>query len=801
MKPCRYLGASEPFQPSMIVRALAALAGLVATLSTAAPAHAAIELGVQDDPLVVRLPSAFGGFGAARLLPPAKVDAALSALRVDTVRINVPWSSVAGARAGARLELGLYDLAVDRERAAGRRVQMTLSGPAPRWATGNHRVSAYKPDARRYAAFVHAVAAHFRGRVARYSIWNEPNWWNLLRPRRDAVRIYRRLYLRGSRAVKAADPAAKVLIGELAPLGQPEAATPPLRFLRRLTCSDRSWRRARRCPRLVADGFALHPYSLRWAPDYPGPHPDDVTIGSLRRLTLALDRLARRRALGTRRGGSLQLYLTEWGYHARSARVREPQRSAYVRRGLALAARVRRVRQIVWYQLAGPPAAAHVHWDTGLLGPRGRRRPVFGAVRGWSWARAKRPRPPVALPVAATAAAPPPGRRVPGGGLASFAPLVAAADPSGGVALSWASGERRRLSRSRGVRFRRARSVGGADPEDFPDSGRVAVGPRGDVALAWTRNDHSIRYPADLRADDCCERVRAVTVTRGGRRTRPRTLSPKRRHHFVTAVAAGPGRRVGVAFTDASGRLWASVGTARRGFGPRERLQLPLGDGNRVAALWFRGGRAHAMAVTRRRVVELRRLGRRRWSRPRTLLRGVSEFLPFQVGTARDGRQVALLQRGGHVVAARRRPGRRFHTQRLLLASAPTMALATAPGGSAVVAIGDYGSRSVRFATARPGRRFGRFRVVRAGGELRSLGAAAGAGGRAAVAWVVERRRGRRGRRYEHALRGLRVGSRPRDIARRRGQLTLADGAPLYRGRTPLVAYNDDGAVTTAPVR
>ncbi len=280
----------------------AALLAVLACLLTAAPAHAAVELGVQDDPLIVRLPTAFAGFGADRLLAPDRVDAALRSLRVDTVRMNVTWARVAGDGPHEPLRLWLYDAAVERQRAAGRRVQLTLSGPAPKWATGNHREGAYKPSAKRYAAFAGAVARHFRGRVARYAIWNEPNWWSLLRPRRANARIYRRLFLRGSAAVRAADPGAKVLIGELAPLGQPEAATPPLRFLRRLTCSDRRWRATRRCPRLVADGFAHHPYTLRWSPDYPGPGRDDVTMGSLRRLTRALDRLARRRALATARG-------------------------------------------------------------------------------------------------------------------------------------------------------------------------------------------------------------------------------------------------------------------------------------------------------------------------------------------------------------------------------------------------------------------------------------------------------------------------------------------------------------------
>ena len=47
---------------------------------------------------------------------------------------------------------------------------------------------------------------HFRGRVARYAIWNEPNWWSLLGPSAHAARIYRRLYLRGRAACKARRP-------------------------------------------------------------------------------------------------------------------------------------------------------------------------------------------------------------------------------------------------------------------------------------------------------------------------------------------------------------------------------------------------------------------------------------------------------------------------------------------------------------------------------------------------------------------------------------------------------------------
>ena len=213
---------------------------------------------------------------------------------------------------------------------AGRRVQFTLSGPGA--ARGRPATAARARDAPSARATPRSRARwprHFRGRVARYAIWNEPNWWSLLRPRaRSAARSTGGCTCAAARPCKHADPGAKVLIGELAPLGQPEAATPPLRFLRRLTCSDRRWRATRRCPRLVADGFAHHPYTLRWAPDYPGPRPRRRHDGLAARASPGRSTASRAaRALATPRGRRCPLYLTEWGYHARSARVREPLRS------------------------------------------------------------------------------------------------------------------------------------------------------------------------------------------------------------------------------------------------------------------------------------------------------------------------------------------------------------------------------------------------------------------------------------------------------------------------------------------
>jgi hypothetical protein len=141
-----------------------------------------------------------------------------------------------------------------------------------------------------------------------------------------------------------------------------------------------------RCARLRADGFALHPYTLRWRPDFPGPTADDVTTGSLGRIEHALHVLSARRVLATARGRPLPLYLTEWGWHARSPSVPEPLRSSYMLVGLDLIAADPHVRQVIWYQLVGAPDRPRPVWDTGLLNADGSPRPAFRALR--SWARA-----------------------------------------------------------------------------------------------------------------------------------------------------------------------------------------------------------------------------------------------------------------------------------------------------------------------------------------------------------------------------------------------------------------------------
>lgn len=345
-------------------RTLLAVAALALVLAAPAAARP-FELGFQDDPLIVRDPAVYRGTGADRLVSRTHALRTARRLRMRVVRLNVFWDRV--EQPTGVLDFHRYDRAVEAILAAGLEPQLTLTGPAPGGAV---------PDPAAYARLCAAAAARWRGRVKTYAIWNEPNWEGYLPADRPARR-YRALFEAGSGAIRAVDPRARVLLGELAPMGRLEAAIPPLRFLRdTLRAGSRP---------LVADGVALHPYTLRWRPTYPGPGSDDVTTGSLRRLVRVLRSNARRGSLRTPAGGAPPIYLTEYGFHARSRRIAEPRRSAYVQQGLELARRVPQVRQVIWYQLAGPPPDAGGRiWDTALLDSRGFPRPVYAAVAAWA---------------------------------------------------------------------------------------------------------------------------------------------------------------------------------------------------------------------------------------------------------------------------------------------------------------------------------------------------------------------------------------------------------------------------------
>jgi hypothetical protein len=364
----------------------AVLLGCGSIATRPASASRGMEIAIQDDPVFV-------GDGQHQFFNRERAYRLIRPLGVSRLRINVSWANVLFTAqrysrtrpAVITYDFSLIDRAIDAAALHGVRVYLTLTGQAPAFATSNHKVGVRRPDAGLYADFVSHAARHFRGRVDRYSIWNEPNWHTWLAPLSAAPRLYRQLYFRGYQAIKAQDPNAKVLFGETVPYGQRRKSLPPLTFLRRALCVNRRYHRKGHCPALKADGYAHHPYDFLHRPSYRYPGRNNATMGTLGRLTRALDRLARVGALRRNGGGRMPLYLSEYGYFASGSRLLpKRQRIRYLQQGWTMALRNRRVKQNLQYLLVSPrPGSLGAFFDLGLLKRSGRQQPTYRALRRW----------------------------------------------------------------------------------------------------------------------------------------------------------------------------------------------------------------------------------------------------------------------------------------------------------------------------------------------------------------------------------------------------------------------------------
>jgi hypothetical protein len=386
-----------------LVAALAAVLFASAALPRGAEAARNLEIALQDDTVFV----------GQRYLDHKRAFRHARALGVTRLRVNAVWAySMPRQQSRARRKPkqvlwgfpGLDPL-IDAAARNGIRVHLSVTGPAPVWASGNRRISAWRPKTRYFGEFASALATHFKGRVDRYSIWNEPNWRTWLGPLKKGPALYRSLYQRGYAAIKKADPRAKVLIGETSPYARPGFSTAPIAFLRSLACVNKKWKRVRRCKVLKADGYAHHPYDLRHAPNYRYPGADNATMGTLSNLTRAIDRIARTGALRFNGRGRMPLYLTEFGYLVNGHRsLPSKQRSRFLAQAFTMALKNKRVRSQLHYLLVSPPKnSPGAFFNTGLMNRKGKKYPQYRALQRWyrgHRGRLKRPGAAINLPAA-----------------------------------------------------------------------------------------------------------------------------------------------------------------------------------------------------------------------------------------------------------------------------------------------------------------------------------------------------------------------------------------------------------------
>jgi hypothetical protein len=203
------------------------------------------RLAFQDD-------TALQGPNANALIAAAKRAGARDA------RINVIYGRVKAEGYGA------IDQEVNALRAAGIHPQITIMGTpsySPHWDQTLSNTHTNPQVARQFAA---EVAGHFKGRVGRYSVWNEPNWSGFIsgadKNVKQAARRYRGLYQGMYGGIKGADRSAQVMLGEMT--AQPNAKE----FLKYLLAGKP----------LKTAGFAYHPYD---SPGKPTKTWDIDTLG------------------------------------------------------------------------------------------------------------------------------------------------------------------------------------------------------------------------------------------------------------------------------------------------------------------------------------------------------------------------------------------------------------------------------------------------------------------------------------------------------------------------------------------
>ncbi len=334
----------------------------------------------------------------------------LKYLGVKALRIELKWSEVAPAPTSAAepsfqatnpvsYDWGNYGTLLPEIKKLGWPVLLTITGPAPRWATANRKAPYItRPDPKDFEEFTTAVAREFGSEVSTYSIWNEPNESVFLLPQWNSNgtsasgRIYRGLYQAGYAGLQAGALAhPKVLFGETAPVGYDKVnprregsralmhPVAPLAFMREALCLNARYGKAGSCSELQISGYAHHAYTLPAGPYFKPGERDNVTIGALSRLSNALNLAARAHAIPA----GVPIYLTEFGVQSfpnKFLGVSAAKQAEYDAISEHIAYENPRVAAFSQYLLKDDPVGGPANFQTGLEYSNGRAKPLY---LGW----------------------------------------------------------------------------------------------------------------------------------------------------------------------------------------------------------------------------------------------------------------------------------------------------------------------------------------------------------------------------------------------------------------------------------
>jgi hypothetical protein len=293
------------------------LAVLLAALLLAAPSPAAAE------PHGLRLGVADASFTSSDAALRDEWLARARSARASLVMLDASWAAIAPRRPPVGFDAAdpadpFYDWealdgAVRAAVAAGLEPVLDVEF-APAWAEGPGRPSptlapggTWLPQPEALGQFARSLAARYSGgfvdpadpaagplpRVRYFEIWSEENLSEHLNPLWRGRRLvgpahYRAMLNAAYAAIHGADPAAKVIVGGLAPYGDARAGgsrIPPVWFWRSLLCLRGAALRPVDCPDPAHFDIAAHNPIDVFGPDRGALSPLDVSVPDIGRLT------------------------------------------------------------------------------------------------------------------------------------------------------------------------------------------------------------------------------------------------------------------------------------------------------------------------------------------------------------------------------------------------------------------------------------------------------------------------------------------------------------------------------------
>lgn len=147
---------------------------------------------------------------------PASVAAKINDLGAVWVKQVVNWKAIETAQGSP--DYSALDTAVDAYAEAHLNVLLTLTN-APDWARASTVENGPPTDFGTFATFAGNTAAHYKGKVSAFEIWDEPNLRRNWNGTPLSAASYVELLRRANSAIKSADPSALIISAGLAPTG------------------------------------------------------------------------------------------------------------------------------------------------------------------------------------------------------------------------------------------------------------------------------------------------------------------------------------------------------------------------------------------------------------------------------------------------------------------------------------------------------------------------------------------------------------------------------------------------------